>query len=94
MPAPAPARARCPRPAQGAGSCVGVAKAGLRPAIPPPDTSQTPTVPVLRLVSLVPLCRIPSLAAHVRLPAWQTQDAVRFLHLYVLRGLVSTPVRR
>lgn len=70
-----------------------VAKAGLRPAIPPPDTSQTPTVPVPRLVSLVPLCRIPSLAAHVRLPAWQTQDAVR-LHLYVLRGLVSTPVRR
>ena len=35
-----------------------VAKAGLRPGIPPPS-SRTPTCPVPRLVPLVPLCRIP-----------------------------------
>ena len=35
-----------------------VAKAGLRPGIPPPS-SRTPTCPVPRLGPLVPLCRIP-----------------------------------
>lgn len=68
---------------------------GLRPAIPRPAASWTPTCPG-------PSAGVPSpsraaeslsLAAHAHLPAGQTQDAVG-LRIDVCRCPVSTPVRR